>query len=224
LVVVGQICIHHARTLPNFLHRSKCSSTPVERAASGQPFITGIIAPSSSRVEPNIHRRTFSAPSRPSLDDQHSTALLSQAEKQPRQEGNRRSSYTSYASSNDSDDFSLWSDTGDIAEQLAEEEDPLRIQLHPLNPEGKTISGHVGRRKEKKKKRVRYQDQAHSEGKIPNPGLDKEAIRIPEPAERRISVFEKYLAYIMAPSDRETARKRGLVGKPLLSVRASGGP
>jgi hypothetical protein len=164
-------------------------------------------------VEHNIHRRTFSAPSRPSLDDQHSTALLSQAKKQPRQAGNRRSSYTSYASSNDSDEFSLWSDTGDIAEQLAEEEDPLRIQLQPLNLEGKTISGHGGK---KKTKRVHYQDQANFQGKIANPGLDKEAIIIPEPAQRRISVSEKYLAYIMAPSDRETARKRGLVGKPLL--------
>jgi len=212
--VVGQICTHTTGTLPNFLHCSKCSSTPVERAASGQPFITGIIAPSFSEVEPNIHRRTFFAPARPSLDDQHSTALLSQAEKQPRQEGNRRSSYASYASSNDSDDFSLWSDTGDIAEQLAEEEDPLRIQLQPLNLEGKTISGHVG--KKKKKGRVHYQDEPHSQGKIVNPGIDKEAISIPEPAQRRISVFEKYLAYIMAPSDRETARKRGLVGKPLL--------
>jgi hypothetical protein len=154
----------------------------------------------------------LSALSRPSLDDQHSTALLSQAEKQPRQEGNRQSSYASYASSHESDDFSLWSDTGDIAEQLAEEEDPLRIQLQPLNIEGKAITAHSG----KNKKRVHYQDQDHLQRKITNPGIDKEAISIPEPAQRRISVFEKYLAYIMAPNDRETARKRGLVGKPLL--------
>ena len=112
----------------------------------------------------------------------------------------------------ESDDFSLWSDTGDIAEQLAEEEDPLRIQLQPLNTEGKTLNGHGG----KNKKRVHYQDQDHLERKITGPGIDKEAIKIPEPAQRRISVCEKYLAYTMAPNDRETGRKRGLVGKPLL--------
>jgi hypothetical protein len=143
------------------------------------------------------------------LDDHHSTALLSQSEKQASQEGNRRSSYSP---STDSDDFSLWSDTGDIAEQLAEEEDPLRIQLQPLNTEGRTLNGHGG----KNKKRVHYQDQDHLERKITNPGIDKEAITIPEPAQRPISVAEKYLAYIMAPNDRETARRRGLTGKPLL--------
>jgi hypothetical protein len=63
---------------------------------------------------------------------------------------------------------------------------------------------------------VHYQDQDHLERKTTNPGIDKEAIRIPEPAQRRIFVLEKYLAYIMAPGNRETARKRGLVGKPLL--------
>jgi hypothetical protein len=160
-------------------------------------------------VNPNIHLRTLSSHSRPSVDDQHSTALLSQSEKQRNQEGNRRSSYSS---STDSDDFSLWSDTGDIAEQLAAEEDPLRIQLQPLNADGRTLNGHGG----KNKKRVHYQEQHHLERKTTNPGIVKEALPIPEAAQRRISVFERYLAYIMAPGDRETARRRGLVGKPLL--------
>lgn len=143
------------------------------------------------------------------MADHHSTALLGQSVNQHHQEGNRRSSFSP---STESDDFSLWSDTGDIAEQLAEEEDPLRIQLQPLDTEGKTLNGH-GR---KNKKKVHYQEQDHLERKNTNPGIDKEAISIPEPAQRRISVFEKYLAYVMAPNNRETARKRGLVGKPLL--------
>lgn len=88
----------------------------------------------------------------------------------------------------------------------------MRIQLQPLTNEGRTIDGHGGRNK----KRVHYHDQGHLERKTTHPGIDKEAIRIPEPAQRPISVFEKYFAYIMAPGDRETARRRGLVGKPLL--------
>ena len=124
-------------------------------------------------------------------------------------EGNRR---ISYASATDSDEFSLWSDTGDIAEQLADEEDPLRIELHPLNREGQALNGGVGGRK----KRVHYRDQDHLERRVINPGIRKEDIFIPEPAPRRIAKFEKFLAIIMAPNDPQTARTRGLVGKPLL--------
>lgn len=207
--------LHVKHQQPNVLSfetrapESPSSLLSVDRAASGQLCTTGTIAPLRSKANANHHLRTLSSQSRPSLDDQHSTTLLGQSEKPYSQEGNRRSSYSS---SIESDDFSLWSDTGDIAEQLAEEEDPLRIQLQPLNSEGRTLSGHGG----KNKKRVHYQDQDHLEGKITNPGTDKEAIVVPEPAQRQISVFEKYLAYVMAPNDRETARKRGLVGKPLL--------
>lgn len=182
---------------------------PVDRAASGQPFITGTIAPSQRQVGPTLHHRTPSSCTRPSLDDKNFTALPSRSEKQHSQENNRPSSYTS---STDSDDFSLWSDTGDIAEQLAEEEDLLRIQLQPLDTEGRALDGQGG----KKKRRVHYLKQDHLERKNTNPGIVKEAICIPEPAPRRISRFEKYFAYIMALNDRETARKRGLVGKPLL--------
>jgi hypothetical protein len=194
---------------PEDIRQSFSSRNPLNRAASAQPCITGTIAPSRFTADPTAHLRTSSPHKRPSLDDQHSTALLSQSEKQHDQAGNRRSSYSS---STGSDDFSLWSDTGDIAEQLAAEEDPLHIQLQPLDTEGKTLNGHGGR----KKKRVHYKEQDHLDRKTTNPGIDKEAIIIPEPAQRRISVFERYLAYIMAPTDRETARKRGLVGKPLL--------
>jgi hypothetical protein len=202
------------RRPPRKAEHSKPSNIPflfsisVNRAASRQPYTTGTIAPSRAKASPNTHLRTLSSHSRPSLDHQHSTALLSQSEKHQILEGNRRSSHSS---STDSDDFSLWSDTGDIAEQLAEE-DPLHIQLQPLNTEGRARNGHGGQNK----KRVHYQDQDHLERKTTHPGIDKEAISIPEPPQRRIHVFEKFLAYIMAPNDRETARSRGLVGKPLL--------
>ena len=120
---------------------------------------------------------------------------------------------TSYSSATDSDEFSLWSDTGDIAEQFADEEDPLRIELDPLNREGKALNGSFGGRR---KRRVHYQDQDHLERKTTHPGIVKEDIPIPQPAPRRIAKVEKLLAIIMAPNDPQTARTRGLVGKPLL--------
>lgn len=88
----------------------------------------------------------------------------------------------------------------------------MRIQLQPLNSEGKTLTGHIRR----KKKRVHYLQQDHLDRKITNPGVDKEAIIIPEPVPRRISVVEKFFAIAMAPGDSELAKSRGLVGKPLL--------
>jgi sugar porter (SP) family MFS transporter len=120
---------------------------------------------------------------------------------------------SSYSSATPSDDFSLWSDTGDIAEQLANEEDPLRIELDPLNTEGRSLTGrHGGGRK----KRVAFQRPEHNAFGA-HAGIDKEAaITIPEPPPRYISRAEKILATIMAPGDTHTARTRGLVGKPLL--------
>ena len=128
------------------------------------------------------------------------------------QRARRRTSY----SSEGSDEFSLWSDTGDIAEQLAEEEDPLRIDLGRGNggPARGTLVN--GPRTRKPERHVHYLDQLHLERKTTNPGIDKEAIIIPEPKPRLIPTWEKVLATIMAPNDPQTARRRGLVGKPLV--------
>ncbi|KAL9106344.1 MAG: hypothetical protein Q9227_008613 [Pyrenula ochraceoflavens] len=169
------------------------------------PSTTVTIAPSTSRSSSSHPLRTLTSPSRPSLDEENSTSLLAENEK----EGNRRSSLAS-----DSDDtFSLWSDTGDIAEQLAEDEDPLRIQLQPLSSEGQPLNG--GSREKRKKKSVHYPAQDQLETRTTYPGVDKEAIQIPEPAERTPSKATRLLGVIMAPGS-ETARRRGLVGKPLL--------
>lgn len=125
-------------------------------------------------------------------------------------ESHRRSS----SSGSESDDFSLWSDTGDLAEQLAIDEDPLQIELDPLTREGQRLkgSGHGGGRK----KRVGFREQHHHERHHGPPGIDKEAIFIPEPPPRHITKTEKLLALIMAPNDPQQARTKGLVGKPLL--------
>ena len=182
-----------------------------KRAETGQPYTTGTIAPSRSRLPDTIHLRTLSSQSQPSTSHQPAS-LPVQSEKTAAQHLESKGP-TSYSSATDSDEFSLWSDTGDIAEQFADEEDPLQIELDPLTREGQALNGGVGGRR---KKRVRYQDQGHLEEKTTHPGLAKEDIPIPQPAPRRIAKFEKLLAIIMAPSDPQTARTRGLVGKPLL--------
>ena len=46
--------------------------------------------------------------------------------------------------------------------------------------------------------------------------IDKEAIEIPQPRQRRISGVERLLATVMSPGNRRTAQIHGLVGKPLL--------
>ena len=119
----------------------------------------------------------------------------------------------SYSSATESDDLSPWSDTGDLGDQLADEEDPLRIALEPLNREGRRLNGYSrggGRKK------VTFKSPSDDEQKDSNPGVDKEAIFVPEPPPRHIPSFEKLLALIMAPNDPQSARMRGLVGKPLL--------
>ena len=89
----------------------------------------------------------------------------------------------------------------------------MQIELDPLNREGKALDGSFGGRR---KRRVHYQDQDYLETKTIHPGIIKEDIPIPQPAPRRIPKAEKLLAIIMAPNDPQTARTRGLVGKPLL--------
>lgn len=119
----------------------------------------------------------------------------------------------SHSSSAESDDFSLWSDTGDLAEQLANDEDPLRIELDPLTREGQRLNGrgHGGGRKKKVNFQSDRSEKYHTAGE-----LDKEAIYIPDPPPRHIPLAEKLLALIMAPNDPQGARAKGLVGKPLL--------
>ena len=109
-------------------------------------------------------------------------------------------------------DFSLWSDTGDLAEQLADEEDPLRIQIRDsaeVTEETKPL--------QRRSKQVHYAQHNHLEHKTTNPGISKEAIEIPKPPARQIGRTEKALAIIMT-GDRQRARSHGLTGQPLLCV------
>jgi hypothetical protein len=121
----------------------------------------------------------------------------------------------SYSSATESDDFSLWSDTGDIAEQLANDEDPFRIELDPLTSRGQRLTG-SGRGGGRKKKKVVFLENNNPEKRGTPLSINKEDICIPEPPPRQISKVERLLALIMAPNDPQSAKVKGLVGKPLL--------
>lgn len=100
-----------------------------------------------------------------------------------------------------------------MAEQLADEEDPLQIRLRPsLDSRRPGRSG--SRTRGRRRKRVHYPDDARVEDV--DQGVLKEAIQIPETASRKISGTERFLAAVMMPGDRQRARMHGLVGKPLL--------
>lgn len=121
----------------------------------------------------------------------------------------------SYSSATESDISASWSDTGDIGEQFADEEDPLHIELNPLDSQGRSVEKNTGRGGVRGKK-VSFKDADNTEGDDEHFGTGKESIYIPSPPPRQIPVVEKILAVIMAPNDIKTAKSRGLVGKPLL--------
>lgn len=139
--------------------------------------------------------------------DDHSAALLdSNDEKRARRSSDSAGS-----------DFSLWSDTGDLAEQLADEEDPLQIKLRESHDEGARRRSGQGKRSQRHKE-VHYAPKDHVNRKDTNPGVDKEAIEIPEPPPRTIGRTEKLLTIIMTG----TGGSRGLTGKPLLCAITMG--
>ncbi|SLM34351.1 mfs monosaccharide transporter [Lasallia pustulata] len=174
-------------------------------AATGQPTITGTI-PSSTPLRPvHIALRSLAPPSNP-VHGHLSSLFESPNEKQ----GTRQSSDSAAS------EFSLWSDTGDLAEQLAGEEDPLRIKLRDsVDGQVFAASGSRPRPRPRQPKRVHYLSQTHLERKTTNPGVDKEAIEIPQPVSRYISRAEKLIAIVMT-QDRERSQMHGLTGKPLL--------
>ena len=142
--------------------------------------------------------------------DNYSASLLDSSSNE--KHGSRRSSDSA------SSEFSLWSDTGDLAEQLANEEDPLQIDIRgSIDHEARGVSG--SRPRDRPVKRVHYAQQDHFHRKNTNPSISKEAIQIPEPAARKISRTERIIATIMT-GDRQSSHMHGLTGKPLLYVSA----
>ncbi|KAI9853191.1 MAG: hypothetical protein M1838_000047 [Thelocarpon superellum] len=167
---------------------------------------TPIIIPSSTPRRPaNIPLRTLPSPaaghgssSRPDVTDE--------------KQGHPRSSLSARSDDSAGSDFSLWSDTGDLAEQLANEEDPLQIKFRESLDEA--VFGVAARSRGRAPKRVRYQSSDSAERKHPQAGIDKEDIEIPAGKPRTISTAEKILAAIM--SGGRGGQMHGLTGKPLL--------
>ncbi|KAF2180244.1 hypothetical protein K469DRAFT_753477 [Zopfia rhizophila CBS 207.26] len=173
-------------------------------AAPFQPSTVDKIPFSSNNRRPaNIPLHTLSSSSRPR--DADSTYLLNDQEK--------NSPRSSFSTASVESEFSLWSDTGDLVDQLADEEDPLRARLKD-SLEGTRLGGVPKHRKHQK--RVRYQSQEDSREKSEQPGVvKKEDIEIPDPGPRTISRAERILAAIMASGD-GPSRIHGLHGKKLI--------
>lgn len=130
-----------------------------------------------------------------------SQTLLATNEKQGR-------SSLSRSESGDSD-FDTWSDTGDLAEQL-NDEDPLTIRLR------QSFDNQVfGGRRFSARKRVRYEDDEEfkTEHKGGRSGFSKEDIEIPKPAPRTITPAEHFIAKVMSGGERQM---HGLTGKALV--------
>lgn len=131
----------------------------------------------------------------------------------------RSGSYSEDDEDDDRSDFSLWSDTGDLVDQLADE-DPLagrvRTSFEDLE--------HSHRRGRGQQKRVRYASQsADNEKEIrhfaaTSAGVPKspQDIPIPEPLPRRLNWGEKLLAAALMPHDDGPSRMHGLHGKKLI--------
>lgn len=140
------------------------------------------------------------------MDNEHSEALLGSRSNEKQ---GRRSSSISLRSSTGSE--SSWSDTGDLAEQLADAEDPLQIKLRE-SLDDQIFRGSSRRSKHKK---LRYHSDVEHREEKGHPGIVKEDIEIPEPPLRQISRVEHLLAAIMSGGERQM---RGLTGKSLVYV------
>ena len=122
------------------------------------------------------------------------------------EKGSRRSASAHSVES----ESSTWIDTGDLAEQLLDAEDPLRDCS--LDRE---INSHRATKSRLRQQRpTRYSSELTTA--LVESHSEKTSIEIPRPLPRHISRVERFLATIMSPNNRRTAQVHGLVGKPLL--------
>lgn len=116
--------------------------------------------------------------------------------------GDRDSEYTSESDGSDS-----WSDTGDIADQAPDDEDPVKQHI---TKEGKS----------KKTKKVRYaddgdedEDEEYTESRRTR--IRRKDIPIPEPEPRRPTAVGRLISLCLT-GGRQSDKMYGLTGKPLL--------
>lgn len=99
-----------------------------------------------------------------------------------------------------------------MVDQLADQEDPLRIRLR--NSLEEDLPRASAQRRGRPHKQVRYHPDVEDNEKKAAV-LRKEDIFIPEPPQRRINFGERCLVAIMAPND-GPSRIHGLHGKKLM--------
>jgi hypothetical protein len=123
-------------------------------------------------------------------------------------DGTHAAQASSFRRSTDSagSDFSLWSDTGDIAEQL-DEEDPLR----------ELIEKDSDFDNQRANRRVRLRSPSSSDRQLKNFGIEKDHIPIPNPKRKPLSRGNLILVTIMSGGRASShGQMHGLTGKPLL--------
>lgn len=169
--------------------RSQGCSISATRTDTIPPYLN------STRRPANIPLHTLSSASRPLQREESSRSLIDD----PDEKGSSTSADS---------DFSLWSDTGDLVDQLADQEDPLRSRLRDPLPQTS------GQRRGRPHKQVRYHPDVEDNEKKAA-ALRKEDIHIPVPPQRKINFGERVLVAIMAPND-GPSRIHGLHGKKLM--------
>ncbi|KAG5987127.1 hypothetical protein E4U52_007884 [Claviceps spartinae] len=155
----------------------------------------------SSRLPSNIPLRALHT--RPQIDQESQSASLLGVSN-PAQPSQTRLSSGSEPS---------WTDTGDIGDQPADDNDPVRLQL-PDELEKELLPG-VQKRSSKHHKKVRIDDDLphyHSQS-IPPVLVDKEAIKIPHIQPRRPSRTERCIGAVMSG---QSGSIHGLTGKALI--------
>jgi hypothetical protein len=174
------------------------------------PISSKILPSQQNRLPSNIPLRTLSSRHDHDRHTAQSTSLL--ADHRDHQPSHGRPSSDSADS-----DIDSWTDTGDIAEQLAAE-DPLRLHLADtsLNDE----LGLVDKKLSRHNKRVQFtrsvSEHSRSRAHLQTGVIDKEAIEIPDVGHRRPSRGARLLAAIMPGTG-----IHGLTGKPLMYVQSS---
>ena len=174
-----------------------CTEYIASMGCSVRPATTANIQPTTSpHTYSNIPLHSLRSPPRTSPAD-FVRALDSASEKSTRQ---------SSLSSADSNQFEVFIDSGDLAEQLADVGDSL--QIRPRGSDHGILNQPAPRLG-----RVHF---PHRPSCNLRAVVDKASIKIPFPPPRHISRLERLLSAMMSSRNRQASQLHGLVGKPLL--------
>lgn len=122
-------------------------------------------------------------------------------------------------------DFSLWSDTGDLVDQLADEDDPLQARSSGQEADDPhaSLTGRASKRKRGRLgKRVNFAAQPDGDGLPSKEGFvgvpaSQDDIPVPTPHRKPVSFGHRFVALCLAPMNSH-ARIHGLYGQKLMSV------